>query len=115
MSIFYESEQTKPPFLEKQRGERRSRREILCDILLAIDRGYKRNSAIIYAANVSWSSLVRYLKLLEKEGLVSENRKGVHTAYSLSEKGKQFVVEYLRLNSTIEPVIRQVFEEANLI
>ncbi len=66
---------------------KRSRMEIIYDILTSIDRGVKSKTRIMYAANLDWRSFSKYISFLEEEGFVSRNGNG----YVLTEKGRIFI------------------------
>ncbi len=52
---------------------------------------------ILYAANLSHDRLTQYIdELLEKE-LISELAEGENRSYLLTEKGREFLVEYKKI------------------
>ena len=86
---------------------RRSRLEICLEILSIIYRGTKKPTRIMYAANVSWKPLQRYLDWLISQGLIREvepslrpgkrSRKDKRSRayYELTQKGEN-IIKYFR-------------------
>jgi len=70
---------------------KRTKKEIVTDILEAIDNKTNRISAIMRYVNLSSSVAKKYLKILIQNGLVEEK----NYEYTLTEKGKK-VLELLR-------------------
>jgi predicted transcriptional regulator len=67
----------------------RSRLEIIADILNAVGNGSKK-TRIMYAANLSYMLLEKYLGEAIKGGLVCFN----HDSYEMTEKGRSFIERY---------------------
>ena len=64
---------------------RRTKKEIIADILEAIDNKTNRISAIMRYVNLSTAVARKYLKILMENGLIEEK----NGEYLLTEKGKQ--------------------------
>jgi len=83
----------------------RSKIRIFADIVETIDRegGEAKVTRILYGANLSYDRLVKYLKELERAGLVEEavDRTG-RTVYRLTPKGREFLFEYKKIERFIE-------------
>jgi predicted transcriptional regulator len=82
-------------------GRRRGEVQILIDILSISLKGVKITH-LMFKANLSFSSLRRYLSAMSKQGLIGVCNDGGLAVYSTTEKGK-LVLERLR---EIEHVLR---------
>jgi predicted transcriptional regulator len=79
----------------------RSKMRILADMMRAIqgegDEG-AGPTKILYAANLSHDRLTQYLdELLEKELISVLGPEGANKAYILTEKGREFLKEFIRV------------------
>jgi len=78
----------------------RSKVRILADMLRAVQIEGEDGAGptkILYAANLSHDRLTQYIdELLEKE-LISELADGENRSYLLTEKGREFLVEYKKI------------------
>ena len=78
----------------------RSKVRILADMLRAIQSEGEDGAGptkVLYAANLSHDRLTQYLdELLEKE-LIHETVEGENRAYLLTEKGREFLIEYKKI------------------
>ena len=79
----------------------RSKMRILADMMRAIqgegDEG-AGPTKILYAANLSHDRLTQYLdELLEKELISVLDPEGANKAYILTEKGREFLKEFIRV------------------
>lgn len=76
---------------------RRSRLDIMLNVLLAIKEGVDKPTRIMYATNLSWKPTQNILKTLAKQGLVREinmeGEKRTKSRYVLTEKGLD-VIKY---------------------
>jgi len=77
-------------------NHRRSREEVLLDVLKAVSMGYEKPTRIMYASNVSWTVVLRRLiELVDKELIVVvvNSRTGVRTprVYKITTKGEQLL------------------------
>ncbi len=82
---------------------RRSRLEIMVDILEAISRGGgARATWIMYEANMPYDRLKRYLSELLEKGLVRRVESGGESRYYITDKGLELVREYRRIKRLAE-------------
>jgi predicted transcriptional regulator len=89
---------------EEAPAQRRSKTEMVCDLMLAISKGAVRPTRIMQRANLTWNALLVYLNLLAMNGLVRrEERDGVST-YHLTERGKETLQAYLTLKERLLPL-----------
>ncbi|MBS7630569.1 winged helix DNA-binding protein, partial [Candidatus Bathyarchaeota archaeon] len=76
---------------------RRSRLDIMLNVLLAIKEGVDKPTRIMYATNLSWKPTQNILKNLVRQGLIRElsveGEKRTKSRYALTEKG-QDVIKY---------------------
>jgi len=63
---------------------KRSRFEIIYDILSCLERGSSTKTRLMYAANLDWRNFSRYASYLEEEGLIAYNG----GCYTITEKGR---------------------------
>lgn len=80
----------------EKRG-RRSRLEIVCDILLAVKDGAEKPTRIMQRANLTWRYLLMYLEVLIRNRLVVQVTEDDRAFYRLSEKGAVLLDQYIRL------------------
>jgi len=81
------SSTTKPGRLHR----RRSRKEMMLDILEAVKEGPERPTRIMYRANLSWSICQNLLGHLLERGLVRLIAEGERKRYDLTPKGSQVI------------------------
>lgn len=78
-------------------SNRRSRLDIMLNVLLAIKEGVDKPTRIMYATNLSWKPTQNILKNLVRQGLIRElnvdGEKRTKSRYVLTEKG-QDVIKY---------------------
>jgi predicted transcriptional regulator len=79
----------------------RSKMRILADMMRAIQSEGDEGAGptkILYAANLSHDRLTQYIdELVEKELIVELQTEGPNRNYILSEKGREFLREYVRI------------------
>jgi len=80
---------------------RRSRLEIYMDILKAMNRGVKKPTRIMYLSNISWVPLSNILKFLVEQGVVTVKSEGRREEYFLTEKGREILNVYKKLQSLL--------------
>ncbi|QXJ27647.1 putative winged helix-turn-helix protein [Saccharolobus shibatae B12] len=85
---------------------RRSRDDIIGDILEAIDSNINRISSIMKNVNLSASLAKKYLSMLTDNGLIQE----VDGEYKLTEKGRR-VLEHFRKMRKIELELTTIIYE----
>jgi len=89
-------------------AERRSRTEIISDILALIQKkGTKvKPTHILYGANLSHDRLKKYLEELEEKGFLEQysetKKKKTKNFYRLTEKGFNFLSELRRMKEIEE-------------
>ncbi|MCD6593311.1 hypothetical protein J7L00_04425 [Candidatus Bathyarchaeota archaeon] len=80
---------------------RRSQFEIYLDILKAVAEGKRKPTHIMYRANLSWTRLKKYLDFLIAQGLLKETINDSATIFSLTEKGREVIGYYRRLEGVL--------------
>jgi len=73
--------------------EKRSRIEIYLDVLDAIQNGKHLRTVIMYRSNISWTPLIRILRLLS-EGLIINRSKTGRPFYELTDKGREVLHKF---------------------
>jgi predicted transcriptional regulator len=81
----------------------RRRVEIIADILKVSSRG-ARKTRIMYAANLSYGLLEKYLRETVGMGFVQTNG----DSYEITEKGRGFLDKYLEFTNKYSKVLDQV-------
>lgn len=81
---------------------RRSKLEILINILESIYRGRNKPTHIMYRANLSWNRMNKYLDFLLRHGLIEEVEKGDLREYQITEKGKKIIWYFSKIKETME-------------
>jgi predicted transcriptional regulator len=94
------------PVEESEEGptQRRSKSEMVCDLMLAIAKGSNRPTRIMQRANLTWNALLVYLNLLAMNGLVRREEKGNVSTYHLTDKGKDTLQAYVTLRDRLGPL-----------
>jgi len=82
----------------------RSQLRIYADILRVVERerGNAKPTHILYGANLSHDRLVKYLTQLRERGLIEETGVADRTAYSLTDKGIEFLKEFRKISEFAE-------------
>jgi len=79
----------------------RSKMRILADMMRAIQREGEEGAGptkILYAANLSHDRLKQYIdELVNKELILEENPNSNNRTYYLTEKGREFLREFIRI------------------
>jgi predicted transcriptional regulator len=79
----------------------RSKMRILADMMRAIQSEGEEGTGptkILYAANLSHDRLTQYLEeLIEKDLIKDENPESDNRIYHLTEKGREFLREFIRM------------------
>ncbi|MHA2027563.1 MAG: winged helix-turn-helix domain-containing protein [Candidatus Thorarchaeota archaeon] len=79
----------------------RSKMRILADMMRAIQKEGEEGAGptkILYAANLSHDRLTQYLEeLIEKDLIKDENPESDNRIYFLTEKGREFLREFIRM------------------
>ena len=74
-------------------SERRSKLEIMLNVLRAIERGVDKPTRIMYASNMSWNPTQKVLNKLVQEGHIT-----VTEEYSTQRAKKRYVITEKGLN-----------------
>jgi predicted transcriptional regulator len=84
--------------------EYRSKARIYVDILATIMRsgGKTGPTRILYGANLSYDRLMRHLSHLIEVGLVAEEKLEDKTLYKLTDRGREFLLEFTRMQKFAE-------------
>lgn len=83
---------------------RRSRLEVIGDILTVISEGASRPTQIMQKANVTWPDLIRYLEALSGGEMLTRERDGNRAIYRLTAKGFSLLNVYMKLKEEIAPI-----------
>jgi len=89
-----------PDNLEEGRFMRRSRIDILADILFLSRRGILK-TRILYGCNLSFNQLNSYLNFLINSGLIEEIFGLRNSIFKTTERGIDFLIAYQRLKSIL--------------
>ncbi|HKT21691.1 MAG TPA: winged helix-turn-helix domain-containing protein [Nitrososphaerales archaeon] len=84
--------------------QRRSKTEMVCDLMLAVAGGAVRPTKIMQKANLTWNALLVYLQALALNGLIRRVEKGNVATYHLTEKGEEVLQAYLKLKDKLGPL-----------
>jgi predicted transcriptional regulator len=57
---------------------------------------------ILYGANLSYDRLMKHLNQLIELGLVAEEKENDETVYKLTDKGRNFVLEFVKVEKFAE-------------
>lgn len=81
----------------------RSKGRIFADILRAVQAdGPAKVTHILYKANLSHDRLTKYLVQLEESGLIQQEQDGDRAVYSITEKGRKFLMEFRKMEEFAE-------------
>jgi predicted transcriptional regulator len=83
-------------------GRRRSRLEVKIEILKAISLGAIRQTQIMHDCNLSWSFAQTFIRILEKQGLISVELLRGRKTFTLSERGRRALAAYTTVNTALE-------------
>lgn len=85
--------------VEKEKPERRSKVNILHDILRTIQSkgGKAKPTHILYGANLSHDRLKKYLDILEAEGFIKKIEESGQSFYEITQKGLEFLSGYNKM------------------
>ena len=84
--------------------EYRSKTHIYADILNSIMKhgGRSGPTRILYGANLPYDRLMKHLNKLIELGLVTEEKENNETVYKLTDKGRAFVLEFVKVEKFAE-------------
>ncbi|MCK4668671.1 hypothetical protein KAT21_00935 [Candidatus Bathyarchaeota archaeon] len=90
--------------MPREHKEYRSKARIYVDILTSIMKkgGKSRPTRILYGANLSHDRLMKHLGQLIELGLVKEERLEDVVIYKLTDKGRKFLMEFIKVEKFAE-------------
>jgi len=90
--------------VRSEHKEYRSKTRIYADILNSIIKhgGKSGPTKILYGANLSYDRLMKHLNQLIELGLVAEEKENDETIYKLTDKGRNFVLEFVKVERFAE-------------
>ncbi len=83
---------------------RRSRKDVLGEVMRAISEGVGGPTRLMYKANLSWTSLLEFLEVLLLNGLITGEVHGSRMSYTLTDKGISLLDLYTRLDLELAPL-----------
>ena len=89
---------------------RRSKLDIVRELLENVNRGYTSKSSLLKNLGLSVASLNSYITYAREKGLLEETERG----YELTEKGKkvlEMLDEYSRLESKLLLIMEELYKE----
>ena len=81
---------------------RRTRLEIMLNILRAVKSGVEKPTRIMYRTNLSWKPLMKVLTSLSDQGLVTVIEEGNHRFYEITDKGRNVLQYFSRAMESIK-------------
>ena len=78
----------------REKSGRRSRMEIMGDVLRVIDEGSNRPTKIMHGANLTWPPLMVHLEALLRNQLITQETHGNRSTYRLTAKGSAVLSMY---------------------
>ena len=90
--------------MSREHKEYRSKTRIYADILNSIMKhgGKSGPTRILYGANLSYDRLMKHLSQLIELGLVQEEKEGDEVVFKLTDKGRTFVLEFVKVEKFAE-------------
>jgi len=90
--------------MSSEHKEYRSKARIYADILNSILKqgGRSGPTRILYGANLSYDRLMKHLSQLIELGLVAEENKNGESVFKLTDKGRTFVLEFVKVEKFAE-------------
>jgi len=86
-------------------GKRRTRAELICEVLESIDSGIQKPTHILYNTKVSWTVLKEMLDLLHGKNYIEEHRikQAVKSrvSYSLTTEGKDVLLNLQNVRNSL--------------
>ncbi len=83
-------------------SRRRSRLEVKISILKAINEGATRQTQIMYHSNLSWSFAHTFVRILERQGLISTIVLKGKKSFMLTERGKRALAAYTAVTTELD-------------
>jgi predicted transcriptional regulator len=91
-------------------GPKRSKMEILIDILPAIARGNNKPTNIMYRSNLSWKRVSISLDILVNQGMLNKSISEDHANHNLTERGYAALMLYADFVSQFQESSREDVE-----
>ncbi|MGA2308152.1 MAG: winged helix-turn-helix domain-containing protein [Candidatus Bathyarchaeia archaeon] len=90
--------------MSREHKEYRSKTRIYADILNSIMKhgGKSGPTRILYGANLSYDRLMKHLSQLIELGLIQEEKEDDEVVFKLSDKGRAFVLEFIKVEKFAE-------------
>ena len=90
--------------MSREHKEYRSKTRIYADILNSIMKhgGKSGPTHILYGANLSYDRLMKHLSQLIELGLVQQEKEGDEVIFKLTDKGRTFVLEFIKVEKFAE-------------
>jgi len=89
--------------MEWRRGRKRSRLQVMINVLQVIERGCFKPTKIMYKTNTSWEPLMRMLDTLVERDFIQCKTGHNHRQYEITEKGREVLHAYFNLLRTLNP------------
>lgn len=80
---------------------RRSRMEILVDILKAVDQGKQKPTHIMYSTNMCWNRMRMQLDFLTMQEMLVSTQVNGETLYTITPKGKEILEYFTKIEGEI--------------
>ena len=84
-------------------SERRSRLEMLVDVLSLINSNVQKPTRIMYRGNMSWTHAKEILGSLTEEGLVVEGQVKKRSVYRITDRGRKALRLFRESKEMIAP------------
>ncbi len=90
--------------MSRNHKEYRSKARIYADMLSSILKhgGRSGPTRILYGANLSYDRLIKHLGQLIELGLVQEEEEGDDVVFKLTDKGRNFILEFSKVTKFAE-------------
>ncbi len=86
-------------------GKRRTRAELICEVLESIDSGITKPTHILYNTKVSWTVLREMLDLLHGKKYIEEHKitqaANSRVSYSLTDEGKEILLNLQNVRNSL--------------
>lgn len=76
---------------------KRSRMEIIFEILKAVESGVNTKTRLMYASNLDWRNFSRYISYMLKEQLICCNSE----RFYLTDKGKKLLTKFREISEIL--------------
>jgi predicted transcriptional regulator len=88
-------------------AKRRTRADLLCEVMESIDSGINKPTHILYNTKVSWTVLTEILDLLHTKDYIAKTElnksaKKVRVHYGLTEEGKNILTSMKFLRDSLQ-------------